>query len=110
MTATKWVTAILCEGYDVAMDDLPPLPPLDKGLYRHYKGGEYEVLGTVRHSETLEPMVLYRPLYNLTGMWVRPVAMFLELVEVDGVVRPRFEKVEGHPRTATFHRPRTAEN
>jgi hypothetical protein len=46
-------------------------------------------------TETLEPMVLYRPLYNITGMWVRPFDMFLELVEVDGVVRPRFEKVEG---------------
>lgn len=46
-------------------------------------------------SGTLEPMVLYRPLYNLTGMWVRPFDMFFELVEVDGVARPRFEKVEG---------------
>ena len=54
------------------MDDLNPLPALTAGLYRHYKGGEYEVLGVVRHSETLEPLVLYRPLYNDSGLWVRP--------------------------------------
>lgn len=71
--------------------DLPPLPPLEKGLYRHYKGGEYEVIGVARHSESLEPMVVYRPLYNDTGWWVRPFAMFLETVEIDGVVRRRFE-------------------
>lgn len=44
------------------MSDLSPLPSIDPGRYRHYKGGEYEVVGVVRHSETLEPMVLYRPL------------------------------------------------
>lgn len=71
--------------------DLPPLPDLPHGLYRHYKGGEYEVIGVARHSESLEPMVVYRPLYNDTGWWVRPFAMFVETVEVDGIVRPRFE-------------------
>lgn len=74
-------------------NDLPALPHIETGRYRHYKGGEYEVLGTVRHSETLEPMVLYRPLYNATGMWVRPHAMFVEQVEVGGVQRPRFARV-----------------
>ncbi len=72
------------------MNDLPPLPFIQTGRYRHYKGGEYEVVGVVRHSESLEPLVLYRPLYNDSGLWVRPFAMFLEPVEHDGEVRPRF--------------------
>jgi hypothetical protein len=56
--------------------DLPPLPDALRGRYRHYKGGEYELLGVVRHSETLEPLVLYRPLAGESGLWVRPHAMF----------------------------------
>lgn len=72
-------------------DDLPPLPPTPLGRYRHHKGLPYEVIGVVRHSETLEPLVLYRPLYGEAGLWVRPHAMFFEEVEVDGVRRPRFE-------------------
>ena len=73
--------------------DLPPLPETALGLYRHYKGGEYEVIGVARHSETLEPLVVYRPLYNQTGWWVRPHAMFFETGNFDGVVRPRFERI-----------------
>jgi hypothetical protein len=61
------------------------------GRYRHFKGGEYEVLGVATHSETHEPMVVYRPLYNETGMWVRPLAMFLETVVHEGRTVPRFE-------------------
>lgn len=76
------------------MSDLTLLPSLPPGRYRHYKGGEYEVLDVVRHSETLEPLVLYRPLYNASGLWVRPYAMFTEQVEVDGCQRPRFEPVD----------------
>ena len=75
------------------MDDLKPLPALAAGLYRHYKGGEYEVLGVVRHSETLEPLVLYRPLYNDSGLWVRPYAMFCEEVVVDGRSVRRFAPI-----------------
>ena len=74
-------------------DDLPPLLETPPGRYRHYKGGEYDVVGTVRHSETLEPMTLYRALYGQRGLWVRPAAMFLETVDIDGVVQPRFLKV-----------------
>ncbi len=74
-------------------DDLPALPPAPPGRYRHYKGGEYRLLGVVRHSETLEPLVLYRPLYGDRGDWVRPHAMFFETVLIDGVVRPRFEPI-----------------
>ena len=53
--------------------DLPPLPRVPAGLYRHYKGGLYEVLDIARHSETLEPLVVYRALYGAHGLWVRPV-------------------------------------
>ena len=71
------------------MSDLTPLPEAPLGRYRHYKGNEYEVLGVVRHSETLAPLVLYRPLYNDSGLWVRPYAMFFEEVDVNGVRMPR---------------------
>ena len=73
--------------------DLPPLHPTRPGLYRHYKVGLYEVIDTARHSETLEPMTVYRALYGEHGLWVRPAAMFAETVEIDGAVRPRFEKI-----------------
>ena len=70
--------------------DLPPLIRTTPGLYRHYKGMLYEVMDTVRHSETLEPMTLYRALYGQRGLWVRPAAMFAEQVVIDGVLQPRF--------------------
>ena len=70
--------------------DLPPLIRTPTGRYRHYKGGLYEVIDTVRHSETLEPMTLYRALYGEQGLWVRPAAMFAEEVEIDRVRQPRF--------------------
>ena len=72
------------------MSDLPPLPPTPLGRYRHYKGGEYQVIGVARHSETLEPLVVYRPLYDDSGLWVRPHAMFFGTVTVDGREVPRF--------------------
>ncbi|MFY7942537.1 MAG: DUF1653 domain-containing protein [Burkholderiaceae bacterium] len=72
--------------------DLPPLLVTPTGLYRHYKGGQYEVIGTARHSETLEPMTVYRALYGAHGLWVRPAAMFNEQVLIDGVMQPRFVK------------------
>ncbi|MCY4745167.1 DUF1653 domain-containing protein [Pelomonas sp. UHG3] len=74
-------------------EDLPPLPALALGRYRHYKGGEYEVIGVARHSETLAPLVVYRPLYNDSGWWVRPFEMFTGTLLVDGVQRPRFEPI-----------------
>lgn len=70
--------------------DLPALPPTPAGRYRHYKGGEYQVLGCVRHSETLEPLVLYRALYGEQGLWVRPHAMFFSPVLHQGQEPPRF--------------------
>ncbi len=74
-------------------DDLPKLIETPPGRYRHYKGDEYEVIDTVRHSETLEPMTLYRALYGRRGLWVRPAAMFGETVVVDGVTQPRFVRI-----------------
>ena len=73
--------------------DLPVLQETPQGLYRHYKGGQYEVIGTARHSETLEPMTVHRALYGQHGLWVRPAAMFTETVVVDGVTQPRFSKI-----------------
>jgi len=64
---------------------------LKVGKYRHYKGKEYEVIGIAKHSETLEELVVYQALYGERGVWVRPVKMFLEEVEVDGKKMPRFE-------------------
>ena len=61
------------------------------GRYRHYKGGEYDVLGVARHSESEEALVVYRPRYGERGLWVRPLAMFLETVVVNGEPLPRFE-------------------
>lgn len=62
------------------------------GKYRHYKGGDYQVIGTARHSETDEQLVVYRCLYDNDSLWVRPLAMFLETVVVDGRQVPRFEQ------------------
>jgi hypothetical protein len=75
------------------MTDLPPLPTLAPGRYRHFKGGEYDVIGIVRSSETLEPLVLYRALYGAGGLWVRPFAMFVEQVAGDGGTQPRFARI-----------------
>ena len=60
------------------------------GRYRHFKGNEYEVLYTAKHSETLEPMVVYRAMYGEHGVWVRPASMWNETVERDGVTYQRF--------------------
>jgi len=76
------------------MSNLSPLPTLPLGHYRHFKGGNYEVIGVVRHSETLAPMVLYRPLDSDVGLWVRPYEMFVARVEVEGQWRARFALVE----------------
>ena len=64
------------------------------GIYRHYKGKFYEVLGTATHSESAEQLVVYRACYGKRGMWVRPLAMFVESVEVDGRRQPRFTPEE----------------
>ena len=63
---------------------------LKTGKYRHFKGNEYEVIGVARHSETEEPMVVYRALYGEGGLWVRPLAMWNEQVDRDDYHGPRF--------------------
>lgn len=74
------------------MESLSPLPPEPRpGRYRHYKGNEYRVIGLVRHSETLEVLVLYQALYGDSGaLWVRPQAMFVEKVRINHESIPRF--------------------
>ncbi|WKZ26494.1 MAG: DUF1653 domain-containing protein [Candidatus Paceibacterota bacterium] len=71
---------------------------IQKGKYKHYKGNEYEVLGLAHHAETLEPLVVYRALYDSeefgpNALWVRPLSMFTEEVRVDGKKIPRFDYV-----------------
>lgn len=70
------------------MSDFP-----EPGRYRHYKGHDYEVIDVARHSETEEWLVVYRPLYGDRGLWVRPLEMFMESVEVDGKTVRRFAPV-----------------
>jgi acyl-CoA thioesterase I len=67
---------------------------LKSGIYRHYKGNMYQVLGVAKHSETMEDVVVYRALYGDGGLWVRPLSMFAEFVEVNGNKVKRFEFVE----------------
>jgi hypothetical protein len=66
---------------------------IELGKYRHYKGNYYEVIGVVKHSETLEELVLYKQLYGEAALWVRPISMFLETITIDGQIKPRFERV-----------------
>lgn len=64
------------------------------GIYEHYKGNLYQVLHIAKHSETEEELVVYRALYQAYGVWVRPLAMFAETVEVDGEAVPRFKLIK----------------
>ncbi len=75
--------------YEEAKETIRP------GRYRHFKGREYEVLGIARHSEDESPMVVYRPLYNDSGLWVRPADMWNETVIRDGRTYTRFVRVDG---------------
>ena len=73
------------------------------GFYRHYKGRYYQLLALVRHSEEDAPYALYRALYGDFGLWVRPLDMFCESVEVDGETVPRFALIQAE--NALFTRP-----
>ena len=76
------------------MSDMPVVPAIEVGTYQHYKDKLYQVLGTALHSETLEVLVVYKPLYKSDAeFWVRPYHMFIEQIEVDGASVPRFKKV-----------------
>ena len=74
--------------YEEAVQEIQP------GRYRHFKGNEYEVISIARHSETTEPMVVYRALYGDHGTWVRPAEMWNETIERDGKTFRRFEKMD----------------
>lgn len=74
--------------YDEAVKTIIP------GKYRHFKGNEYEVISIACHSETMEPMVVYRALYGDHGIWVRPAEMWNETIERDGKTYQRFERID----------------
>ena len=73
--------------YEEAIQTIPP------GRYRHFKGNEYEVIGIAWHSETEEPVVVYRALYGEGGLWIRPAAMWNETIIRNGQAYTRFEKI-----------------
>ncbi|RDI97879.1 DUF1653 domain-containing protein [Dyella solisilvae] len=73
------------------------------GIYRHYKGQRYRVLGTARHSETMEEVVVYQALYGDFGLWVRPATMFCETVELEGEPIPRFALEQAEPNLFDSH-------
>jgi len=76
--------------------DAITMPEIGLGVYRHYSGKKYQVIGISLHSETLEPMVVYKPLYETEILlWVRPYKMFIEQVTVGGKAVPRFKKLSG---------------
>ena len=66
---------------------------IQPGIYRHFKGNRYEVIGIANHSETMEPMVVYRALYGEGGLWVRPAQMWTEWVDRDDYHGPRFQYI-----------------
>lgn len=82
---------------NLVMRDVEPLSTearsLKPGIYEHFKGNRYEVLGVARHSETLEELVVYRALYGDHALWVRPLKMFTETVEHDGKTVQRFRYI-----------------
>jgi len=76
------------------MNDSKQAPVITPGIYRHYKGNDYQVLDIVRHSETDEYLVLYKMLYGDYSSWVRPYDMFVDTVDVNGERQPRFRLLE----------------
>ena len=71
-------------------DSLTPLPEVQRGVYRHYKGMRYRVIGVARHSESYEPLVVYQALYGDHALWARPHPMFFEVDVFAGLRQPRF--------------------
>jgi len=77
---------------------------IQTGIYQHYKGPKYEVLGQAQHSESEEVLVMYRALYGDFGLWVRPLSMFQEHVVVEGENKPRFQLIEAQEiQLGSFH-------
>jgi hypothetical protein len=90
--ATKQATTL----YPITLTSLKQLGvimSLKIGRYRHYKGNEYEVIGVAKHSEDETELVVYRPLYGEKSLWVRPLSMFIETVQIDGETQLRFEYI-----------------
>src|SRR4030095_12686042 len=81
---------------------------IEPGRYRHYKGNDYEVIGEAQHSETEEPFVVYRTLYGERGLWIRPRAMFLDTVMIDGRPQPRFRRLKDYHERSCKGPPATA--
>ena len=79
------------------METLHELPKLPRGIWEHYKGGRYLLLDVAYHSETLEPMVVYRALYGEGALWVRPASMWTEAVVQNGSPTPRFRFLGEQP-------------
>ncbi|NNC97283.1 MAG: DUF1653 domain-containing protein [Gammaproteobacteria bacterium] len=88
--AVKNITKSLKFATSKALED----PIIAPGRYRHYKGKDYQVIGTATHSESNEILVVYKPLYNDSGLWVRPIDMFRENVEIQGEQVPRFRLIK----------------
>ena len=77
---------------------------IQTGIYQHYKGARYEVLGQARHSETEEEMVIYRALYGSYDLWLRPLSMFQECIVLDGESKARFQLVDAQDiKLGAFH-------
>jgi hypothetical protein len=87
----------LCGKFDVTPTGSPIAMPIPKGRYRHFKGQLYEVLEVARHSETEEWFVVYRQLYGDGGIWIRPLAMFCDILERNGRTVARFTPVDDDP-------------
>jgi len=90
MTMGLWKVG---RGESFAYNIYSMIEEVSHGTYRHYKGNQYEVLFVGTHTETGERLVIYKALYGSGEVWIRPVAMFLETVTVEGEVRPRFERI-----------------
>lgn len=84
--SVRIIGSFINKSYHRSFDD-----GLKKGIYRHYKGNLYQVIDVARHSETLEKLVVYRALYGNYDLWVRPLEMFLESLDIDGQSVPRFK-------------------
>lgn len=85
--------AIMKSKEDISLSDLAKSIKIDS-LYEHYKGNKYKVLAVAKHSETLEEYIVYQALYGNFLIWIRPLSMFLENVNIDGQIKPRFKLIE----------------
>lgn len=90
----KYINSLTRKWKNKLFHSTRPTSLIKLGIYQHFKGGRYEVIGVAKHSETLDGFVVYRELYKEKGLWIRPVAMFLETIERDGKTVPRFKYIK----------------